>query len=235
MDTHFLQRPTGRIGYDVRGSGPLVLCLSGMGDLRSTYRFVAPALADAGFRVACAEPRGHGDSDTDFDSYDDEAAASDLIALVEELGGPALLVGHSMGAAAAIVAAARRPDLVRGLVLLGPFARQPAVNLALRGLLRVLMQPWWVRATWKAYLPSLYAGRHPADHADHLAAVYASLGRPGHARAFSRTVLGTTHDIAEQHLPGVQAPALVVMGELDKDFPDPPRPPGSASDCTPRC
>jgi alpha-beta hydrolase superfamily lysophospholipase len=60
----FVHRPEGRIGYDVGGEGPLVVLVPGMGDLRSAYRFLAPALRKEGFRVACTDLRGHGDSDT---------------------------------------------------------------------------------------------------------------------------------------------------------------------------
>jgi len=219
---HFLKRPEGRLAYDLNGSSesPLVVCVAGMGDLRSTYRFLSSALVEAGFRVACLELRGHGDSDTTFTSYDDDAAATDLVALIEHLGGPAVVVGHSMGSAAGIVAAARRPELVTGLVLVGPFAREPKVGLLLRGLMRVLLQRWWVRPVWKAYLPSLFAGAKAPDHAAQFDAVMAGLARPGHAVAFAAT-LRTTHHIAEEHIGEVKAPALVVMGELDKDFPDP--------------
>ena len=107
--TQYLDRGEGRIAYDVTGSGPLVVAVPGMGDLRSTYRHLAPALVDAGFRVATMDLRGHGDSDTTFTAYDDPAAASDIIALIEHLGGPALVIGNSMGAAAAVIAAAENP------------------------------------------------------------------------------------------------------------------------------
>src|SRR3712207_2030452 len=99
--TTTVQRPEGRIAYDVTGSGPLVVCIPGMGELRSAYRFTAPALAAAGFRVATMDLRGHGDSDTTFTRYDDVAAGEDALALVEHLGGPAVLLGNSMGAGAA--------------------------------------------------------------------------------------------------------------------------------------
>lgn len=69
--------------------------------------------------------RGHGGSDATFGDYDDVAAATGSIALIEVLGGgPAVVVGNSMGAGAAAWAAAERPDLVAGLVLVGPFAPQ---------------------------------------------------------------------------------------------------------------
>jgi alpha-beta hydrolase superfamily lysophospholipase len=58
--TSYLVRPEGRIGYDVAGTGPLLVLVPGMGDLRAGYRFLAPALRAAGYRVACAYLRGHG-------------------------------------------------------------------------------------------------------------------------------------------------------------------------------
>src|SRR5919106_835129 len=128
--TAFLERPGGRIAYDVGGAGPLVVLVPGMGDLRSVYRFVAPALVDAGYRVATMDLRGHGDSDATFDSYNDVALGADLIALIEHLGGPATIVGNSMGAGGAAWAAAQAPDLVTGLILVGPFVREVPVSWA---------------------------------------------------------------------------------------------------------
>lgn len=63
-ETAFLTRPDGRVAYDVAGTGPLLVLLPGMGDLRASYRFLAPALMNAGYRVACTDLRGHGESDT---------------------------------------------------------------------------------------------------------------------------------------------------------------------------
>jgi pimeloyl-ACP methyl ester carboxylesterase len=150
----------------------------------------------------------------------DEETAGDVIALIEELGGPAVVAGNSMGAGSAVLAAAQRPGLVSGLVLVGPFVRNPRTSAMRRLLLRVAMAPPWVAISWKSYLPKLYAGRRPADFGEYRDQVIASLRRPGHAKAFSATAR-TSHDPAEARLAGVTAPALVVMGEQDPDFPDP--------------
>ena len=114
-DTHqqaplWLDRGQGSIAYESAGSGPLVVLVPGMGDLRSTYRFLAPALVEHGYRVVVTDLRGHGDSDATFGSYGDVDTAGDILALVDRLGGPAIVVGNSMGAGAAVVAAAERPD-----------------------------------------------------------------------------------------------------------------------------
>jgi len=220
VPTSYLVRPEGRAAYDVAGDGPLVVLVPGMGDLRAAYRFLAPALREAGYRVASADLRGHGESDTSFSSYGDAETAGDVVALIEELGGPAVVVGNSMAAGAAALAAAERPELVRGLVLVGPFVRNGKISIVQRLMLRAAMARPWAAASWKMYLPKLYAGQRPADFEEYRDKVVASLRRPGYANAFSLTTR-TNHAPAEARLGDVTAPTLVVMGEKDPDFPDP--------------
>ncbi len=213
-------RSGGTIGFDVSGSGPLVVCVPGMGDVRSVYRFLQPELVAAGYRVAVMDLRGHGASSAGFDSYDDVATAGDIAALIVELAGPAIVIGNSMSAGSAVIVAAEHPELVSGLVLMGPFVRNPPANTATRIMFRVLMAPLWARPMWTSYLPKLYTGRKPADFAEHRAAIKASMSRPGYAKAFSATT-HTTHAPAEVALPAVHTPTLVVMGAVDPDFADP--------------
>jgi pimeloyl-ACP methyl ester carboxylesterase len=215
-----LQRDDGRIAYQVTGEGPLVVAIPGMGELRSSFDALAAALTAAGHRVAVMDLRGHGDSDTTFRAYDDEAAAGDAIALIEHLGGPAVLVGNSMGAGAAVLAAAGRNDLVSGLVLLGPFVRNPPTPWVARAMLRLLMGGPWAGRAWLAYYPKLSPTRRGPDYQAHRAAIADSLRRPGHVAAFRRTTR-TSHAPAEAAAPSVRVPTLVVMGEKDPDFADP--------------
>jgi pimeloyl-ACP methyl ester carboxylesterase len=218
--TRTLQRPGGRIAYDVTGQGPLVLCVPGMGDVRSSYRFLAPALVEAGHRVATMDLRGHGESDTSFSSYDDVAAGGDVIALIEALGGPAWVLGNSMGAAAAAWAAAEVPQLVSGLVLIGPFVREvPVGRVATLAFRLALLRPWGP-AMWRMYHARLFPGRKPADLAEHSSRIRAAQSRPGGWKAFVATTR-TSHAPVEPRLPGITAPTLVVMGDRDPDFKDP--------------
>ena len=104
--TEYLEIAGGTIAYDVTGSGPLVLLAHGMGDRRQAYRFLAPKLAQAGYRVASADLRGHGDSSMGWKSVTGKEAitrtdiAGDLIALVNGVSDEVrdlMLVGHNPG------------------------------------------------------------------------------------------------------------------------------------------
>lgn len=218
--TGALKRGGGTLAYDVQGIGPLIICIPGMGDLRSTYRFLVPQLVAAGFRVATLDLRGHGESTTEFDSYDDAALASDVIALAQKLGGPAILIGNSMGAGAAVIAAAEHPELVNRLVLVGPFVRNtapfPGAALVMR---LALLRPWGPRV-WKSFHRRMFPEAPPADYDAYLQALMTSLERPGAWRALQQTTR-TSHQPAEDNLRRVSVPTLVVMGAKDPDFKSP--------------
>lgn len=209
----------GRIAYEVMGSGPLVVCAPSMGDLRGEYRFLAPRLAEAGFRVAWMDVRGHGESSTDWDDFSVAAVGSDLLALVRELGGPAVLIGDSMAGGAAVFAAAEAPELVRGLVLIDPFVRgepEPFSQL----LFRLLFARPWGPASWSAYYNTLYPSQKPADFAEYRRSLQANLAQPGRLEALQR-MLAASKRASEERLGQVRAPALLLMGSKDPDFKDP--------------
>jgi pimeloyl-ACP methyl ester carboxylesterase len=105
--------------------GPVVLLLHGFLEHAHAWDLVAPRLAAAGLHVFALDWRGHGDSEWigrgGYYHFADYAA--DLAGLVRALGGRAAIVGHSMGASAALVYAGTEPERVRGLVCvdaLGP-------------------------------------------------------------------------------------------------------------------
>ncbi|MCK0117868.1 alpha/beta hydrolase [Isoptericola sp. S6320L] len=224
-----LQRPEGRLAYTDTSPGdadrPVLVAVPGMGDLRSTYADVTPALVQAGWRVVVTDLRGHGDSDTTFTRHGDDATGSDLLALVEHLdAGPAVLMGNSMGASAAAWAAAERPDLVRGLVLLSPFLREtasPGKQRLLHAAYRVLFARPWGAAVWAGYYSMISKGRRSPRHAEHVAQVRAAMSDGAHLRSFRHLALALDHSVVERRLAEIQAPALAVVGALDPDFGDP--------------
>src|SRR5450755_3634956 len=103
--TEYVAVEGGRIAYDVIGDGPLVVLSPGMADTRSTYRFLAPLIANAGYRVASVDLRGHGGSSAGWGSYSHADTAGDLIEVIRKLGGRAVIVGQSFSGGAATIAA----------------------------------------------------------------------------------------------------------------------------------
>ena len=219
--THYLERPEGRIAYDDNGHGPLVVAAPSLGDLRQEYRFLAPQLVAAGYRVVTLDLRGLGDSDASFADYTPEAVGSDIVALLEHLdAGPATIIGTSMAAGSAAWAAAERPDLVAGLVLVGPFVRQMPSSTLKTLMLKALLTRPWGPAAWSLYYKSLYPTAPPADLTDYRAALKQNLKQPGRFHAVQGMTWSTRSEI-EARLDEVTAPVLVVMGTKDPDFPDP--------------
>lgn len=103
---------------EAEGSPGGVLLLHGLMGRASHWAGTARWLAER-HRAVALDQRGHGRSDKPLEGpYNREAYVDDAEAALEQLGlAPAVLVGHSMGALTAWQLAARRPDLVRGLVI----------------------------------------------------------------------------------------------------------------------
>lgn len=220
MSTRFLEVSEGKIAYDDLGSGPLVICVPSMGDLRSEYRFLAPRLAAAGFRVVTLDVRGHGESTTAWSDFSVSGIGSDLLALISHLNaGPAIILGTSMAAGAAVWAAAEAPQQVRGMVLIDPFVRGESTwqNRLLFGAL--FARPWGA-AVWQKYYSSLYPTRKPEDFTSYSATLRANLQAPGRLEALQK-MIAASKAASEARLPRVSAPALVLMGSKDPDFKQP--------------
>ena len=220
--TRTLDLPGGRIAYDDAGSGPLVILVPGMGDVRASYRFLIPRLMEAGYRAVSMDLRGHGASSAGWADYRDTAIASDVLALVGHLaGGPAILVGNSYGGAAVAYAAATDPGAVQALVLLDAFVRDLPQTLVQRLSIRAL--GIFGAAMWTSYYKSLYKATPPADLPAYLKALKASLKEPGRFAATMAMMPAAqgSHAAVEARLGEVRAPALVAMGSKDPDFPDP--------------
>jgi pimeloyl-ACP methyl ester carboxylesterase len=214
-----LQTALGTLTYDDTGRGPLVVCLPGMGDNRTTFRHVVPLLVAAGHRVVTLDPRGQGESAAAWDDYSPEAIGADLLALLRHLNaGPATLVTNSYTGATAIWAAAEEPAAFSRLVLIAPFARvMPKPNAGLRLAVAAVSR---FRPLWMAYWSSLFKTRRPADFAEARARLSGQLAEPGRMAAL-RAMLAADVSVAEARFPSVATPAVVVMGTRDPDFPDP--------------
>lgn len=107
------------LAYLEVGEGPLALCLHGFPDSPHTWRYLLPALADAGYRAVAPFLRGYAPSEVPADGrYQTAALALDACALHDALGGDAdaVIVGHDWGATATYTAANHEPERWRRVV-----------------------------------------------------------------------------------------------------------------------
>ena len=126
-----------RIHYRVAGQrGPWVILLQGLG-LSGRFWFKLPSMLGSGrahpFRVLVVDNRGTGFSDAPRRPWSMARMAEDARAVLDAAGvGRAVVVGTSMGGMIAQHLALRRPERVRGLVLLAtgpglPYGRLPGL------------------------------------------------------------------------------------------------------------
>lgn len=99
--------------------GPLVLLQHGGGQTRHAWKGAGQALGAAGYRAVAFDARGHGDSDWAPDGrYGQDVMIEDLRCVIAALGGgPAVLVGASMGGATSLAAAGEGQVPAQALVL----------------------------------------------------------------------------------------------------------------------
>lgn len=220
--TQFLKLPGGQIAYDDSGgAGPLVICVPGLGDMRQQYRFLAPQLAAAGFRIVTMDLPGQGESSVDWPEYSPALTGADIVAMVHHLGASkAFIVGNSMAGGSAVWAAAEIPDSIAGIVLIDPFTRVIPTSPFLLAFLRVAMMRPWGPSFWSMYYGSLYKTAPPADLDSYRAALKANLKEPGRIEA-TKALIFASQAPCEARIPEVHVPVLVVMGTRDSDFKDP--------------
>lgn len=197
---------------------PVVVLVHGAGMDHTVWALHDRALGHAGQSVLSVDLPGHGRSDGDaLPSI--PALADWLVALLDAVGSEsAVVVGHSMGALAALAFAARHPGRARAVALLGAAAAMP-VNDDLRGAARTrplaaaaMIVGWGFSAT-AALGGSAAPGLWLSGGANALLARC----RPG--------VLATDLDACNDYGDGaadavrVQCPALVVAGDRDRMSP----------------
>jgi pimeloyl-ACP methyl ester carboxylesterase len=110
-------------GTEVSGEPPILLLHQSLARSED-WENIFPRLATR-YRTIAYDARGHGRSGRAPD-YSLRAFADDALRVLREIAKePAVLIGHSLGALAGLVAAADAPELVRGLVLEDPALGYP--------------------------------------------------------------------------------------------------------------
>jgi 2-(acetamidomethylene)succinate hydrolase len=202
------------------GDGQLTVLLHGITAHAYVWYPIIELLAPS-LRVVAVDQRGHGRSDRPPGAgYGHQELSEDVARLIDVLDhGPAIVVGHSLGARNALVAAARHPDRVAGVVAIEftPFIEDGPLDALEQRVAAGAGQKFPDFAAVWAYLRERYA-RLPQDavqrRAEHGYAPAEKGGfRPlADAQAMVETCRGLRVDL-EPAVRHVRRPTLLVRGE----------------------
>jgi pimeloyl-ACP methyl ester carboxylesterase len=172
--------------------------------------------ADARLRRITLECRGHGASQAgDFSAFSIATFADDVAALIERLGrGPLVVGGISMGAAIALRLVARRPDLVRGLILARPawVTRAAPDNMAANVEVGRLLAKLPADEAKAVFLAGATAKRLAAEAPDNLASLTGFFAREPQATtaALLQAIAADGPGVSHEEARAIRVPTLVV-------------------------
>jgi pimeloyl-ACP methyl ester carboxylesterase len=162
----FLERDGVRLaGVDFGGAGPAVVLLHGLAGYAGEWTQTASWLTER-HHVVALDARGHGDSEREPADVSPSAHVADVLFALERLDlAPAALVGQSLGGRTALLAAAKRPDLVRAVVVAeaGPGGGAAEADEA-AGEIRAALARWPMPFASRAAAVEFLGG--PSLHAD---------------------------------------------------------------------
>lgn len=233
-ETGFAEAPDGtRLFFGVRGQGPAVVLTDGIGCDGFAWKYFQPHVA-ADHRTVHWHYRGHGRSGLPKDParIDIAAHARDLLAVMDKAGvEKAILCGHSMGVQVSLETYHLAPDRVAGLAMMcGSYGKVTATfhgSDVLKRVLPTVIQfveenQGLVRALWGRIPPGIAfklaslmgevdgVSLREEDfrwYLEHVASLEPSL-------FLSMLKLAGEHT-AEDYLPQIHVPSLIVAAERD--------------------
>jgi len=214
-----LETRAGVIAYDERGEGPPLVMLPSGAHSRHDFDQLRD-LVPSRFRTVALDWPAHGDSPSGVGPGSAMAFAAAAEALVEAVAPEgAVVLGNSVGGFSAARLALRRPELVRGLVLVdagGFMAPSPQV----RAFCGLMSRPWFLRRIYPRFGARYMRPRTEADRRALAAAVETTRRDPGLATVCGlwASFVDPEHDLRAD-AGRVAAPTLVVWGRRDPVIP----------------
>jgi pimeloyl-ACP methyl ester carboxylesterase len=213
--TSLVTLPSGTVAYDEHGTGPIIVLLPSGAHDRTDFDELRARLPETVRTIAMDWP-GHGDSPAPIvpgtvTSYAD--IAEQFVAHIAPDG--AVLVGNSIGGFSAGRLAARRPELVTGLVLIdsGGFARSGAFG---RVFCALMGRPRFLRAIYPTFSTGYMRARTGADRHARAQAI-ANVGKPATLESLAglwASFADEAHDLRAA-APSITTPTLIVWGRRD--------------------
>ena len=211
------------IAYEEAGTGDPVVLLHGSGpgvSARANWDRTLTAVADMGYRAIAPDFVGFGASDRpEGYVYSSENWADSIADLIDALGlGPVHLVGNSMGGRIALTLAAKAPERVRSLTLMGVLSPSVPRAQTLTNLRSFTPSYDAMRTT----LREVFVVNPDVVDDDLVRARFEASSRPGeaeHYRAMFSTPEANLVPLTEDDLRAIDVPALIVQGREDRVVP----------------
>jgi pimeloyl-ACP methyl ester carboxylesterase len=202
-----------KIAYDKVGNGPVVVLVLGALNSRKSGAKLAKLLASR-FTVISYDRRGRGES-TDTAPYAPQREVEDVKALIEEIGEPVFLYGHSSGAALAIEAANKLNKQVRKLAIYeAPYALDSDASKAAKeynSLLKKLLASGRNGDAVALFVRSVGVSDKQVQAMKRMA-MWRGLERLAPTLAYDSDILGEGHSLPTALLAGITTPTLVMHG-----------------------
>ncbi len=203
--------------YEIHGDGPETLLLA-HGLLWSGHMFhkQVTRLKDR-YRIVTYDHRGQGRSEVTGSGYDMDSLYEDAVALIETLGlGRVHFGGLSMGGFIGMRLAARRPDLVRSLILMETSA-QPEPNKFKYGVLNTIVKLFGVRSVTAPVMKIMFGEKFLNDPARSVERNEWRAQLQKNRKTIVRAVTGVLErQSVEEELARIHCPTLILVGTQDK-------------------
>jgi len=214
----YTDTPGFRMYYEVGGDGPPLLLINGLGSDHREWGHQLPAFSGR-FRTIVFDNRGAGESAAPPGPYSTETMADDAAALLAHLGVPrAHVLGVSLGGMIAQEVALRHPARVDRLVLActapgGDTSERPSRE-ALAAFVRTAAgRP---EEELRRMIPFLYTDRYFREHPEEIEAfIERRLDHPATVGGHAAQMAAAIGHAAQDRLPGIAAPTLVIAGTAD--------------------
>jgi len=214
-----LSTSAGTVAYDSRGSGDPVVLLPSGGHEQHDYDEIRELLP-SGFRSIGVDWPGHGRSPAGTAPSTELRLAQIIEELLESLTpGGAVLVGNSVGGNVAVRLAIRRPDLVKGLVIIDGGGFEGS-RLSGRVFCALMSRRWFARRVYPLFSRAYMRPRTAADHRARASAIAITRTAPG-VRAVTEMWHSFNlpeHDLRTQ-AGKITAPTVLAWGRHDPVLP----------------
>jgi pimeloyl-ACP methyl ester carboxylesterase len=201
------------IHYEVSGSGPAVFLTHGYAAAGAMWEPQRKPLNEAGYRLVSWDMRGHAETESPSDpaQYSETLTIADMAGLMDKLGiEKAVVGGLSLGGYMSLAFQQAHPERVQALVLCdtGPGYRSDEPRAK------------WNRMAEKSALNFEEKGLDAAGRSPEVQAAFKYHRSAAGLAHSARGMLAQFDSRVIDHLPEIDVPTLIIVGERDEPYRD---------------